>query len=36
MSVITDFWGLRIGTKVDGLLPIEKLGIVVEVGTGAF
>ena len=36
MSALTDFWGLRIGTKVDGLLPIEKMGIVVEVGTGAF
>jgi hypothetical protein len=36
MSKITDFWGMRIGTKVDGLLPVEQVGLVVEVGTGAF
>jgi hypothetical protein len=36
MSKLTDFWGLRIGTKADGLLPIQRLGLVLEVGAGAF
>ena len=36
LAPLTDFWGLRIGTKADGLLPIERLGLVVEVGAGTF
>lgn len=36
LAPITDFWGMRIGTKVDGLLPITQVGLVIEVGTGAF
>lgn len=36
LSPITDFWGMRIGTKVDGLLPVTQVGLVIEVGTGAF
>jgi hypothetical protein len=36
LAPITDFWGIRIGTKVDGLLPVTQVGLVIEVGTGAF
>jgi hypothetical protein len=36
MSKLTDFWGFRIGTKADGLLPIERLGLVLEIGAGTF
>jgi hypothetical protein len=36
LGKLTDFWGLRIGVKGDGLLPIERMGVVLELGAGTF
>ena len=36
MSKLTDFWGIRAGLQYGGLLPVDRLRYVIEVGAGAF
>ncbi len=36
MSHIADFWGMRVGLKSDGLLPVTSFSYVVEIGGGTF
>jgi hypothetical protein len=35
-SVLTDFWGVRVGVKSDGLFEFSRIGYLAEVGAGAF
>jgi hypothetical protein len=36
LSVLTDFWGVRVGVKSDGLFEFSRIGYLAEVGAGAF
>lgn len=36
MSKLTDFWGIRAGLQYGGLLPVDRLRYVVELGAGTF
>jgi hypothetical protein len=36
LSVLTDFWGVRIGVKNAGFFDIDRLTYVVEFGAGSF
>ena len=36
LSKLTDFWGVRAGLQASGLLPVQRLTYVIEVGGGAF
>ena len=36
LSVLTEFWGLRLGVKNYGFFDIDRLTYVVEIGAGSF
>ena len=36
LTVLTDYWGIRIGVKSIGAFDINRLAFVVEIGAGAW
>jgi hypothetical protein len=36
VTKLTDFWGLRVGTKFTGFFDFSEIGYVIEVGAGTF
>jgi hypothetical protein len=33
---LTDFWGMRVGVQYGGLLPVDRIKYVIEIGGGSF